>query len=413
MSGQVVRLRYVLRPIEDRDHGGLPILSVYRDHGVVPKASRDDNYNRTPEDLIRYLRVQPGNLVVNKMKAWSGSVAVSQYDGIVSGDYLVCGVVSTVVPRYLHYLMRSASIKAELRQRSTGIRPSQERLYWEDLAEIDVSLPVINEQRRIADFLDRETVRLESVRDCRRRQVELLQEFLSTQAYEAVRGLRVNGDRHASGVNWLADLPAGWSVQSVGWQFEVLLGEMLDSQHTERAHLRPYLRNTNVQWDRIDVSDLASMSVLPAERCRYSLRRGDLLICEGGDPGRAAIWTGEIDEMYYQKALHRARPRSYTSSRWLFYCLMAAAKQGVFTSEGNLSTIAHLTGEQLRTHKFPVPERSEQDHITARLDELQRNLVNLELRVRTQIAQLAERQQALITAGVRGEIDVTTARGVA
>jgi len=90
MTATDVELRRLLRPRDDPNHPELGILSVYREHGVVPKDSRDDNVNKTPEDTGRYLRVRPGDLVVNKMKAWSGSVAVSKYDGIVSGDYLVC-----------------------------------------------------------------------------------------------------------------------------------------------------------------------------------------------------------------------------------------------------------------------------------------------------------------------------------
>ena len=81
-----LRLRYVLSPREETDRADLQVLSVYRDHGVVLKDSRRDNHNKTPENLSRYQRVAVGDLVVNKMKAWSGSVAVSRYEGIVSPD---------------------------------------------------------------------------------------------------------------------------------------------------------------------------------------------------------------------------------------------------------------------------------------------------------------------------------------
>jgi hypothetical protein len=82
---------------------------VYRDHGVVPKHERADNFNRTPENLGSYQLVNPGDVVFNKMKAWSGSVAVSDHRGIVSPDYLVCRVSPGLYdPRYLHFLLRCA-----------------------------------------------------------------------------------------------------------------------------------------------------------------------------------------------------------------------------------------------------------------------------------------------------------------
>jgi type I restriction enzyme, S subunit len=104
-----VRLSSVLRDIDDREHPDLEVLSVYRDLGVIPKASRDDNFNKTPEDLSSYKRVRVGDLVINKMKAWSGSLAVSDYDGIVSGDYMVCAVKGSVDRRFLHHLLRSST----------------------------------------------------------------------------------------------------------------------------------------------------------------------------------------------------------------------------------------------------------------------------------------------------------------
>ncbi len=100
-----VPLRFVLRERDVRNRENATVLSVYREHGVVPKASRDDNFNKTPSDISSYKFVRPGDLAVNKMKAWQDSLAVSNYEGIVSGDYMVCEVTDpSVDPRFLHYL---------------------------------------------------------------------------------------------------------------------------------------------------------------------------------------------------------------------------------------------------------------------------------------------------------------------
>jgi type I restriction enzyme, S subunit len=407
-----VPLRYVLRPREEINRPDLRVLSVYRDHGVVPKDSREDNFNKTPLDLSRYQVVRPGDLVVNKMKAWQGSLAVSTHLGIVSPDYLVCAVAPGVDARYLHFLLRSAPLVAQYGSLSKGIRPAQWRLYWEDLATVLAQIPEIVEQRRIADFLDVQIARIEGVADARRRQIDLIGQRELSRVFDAISGATERGDRRFSGFPWLGDVPVDWPVLTVSSQFEVLLGKMLNQERARGEHLRPYLRNTNVQWDRIDTEDLLQMDFPPHERSRYEVRAGDLLICEGGQPGRSAIWDGSIPEIYYQKALHRARSRGRSSIRWLFYCLRAATALEVFTVEGNTTTISHLTGEQLRAHRFAFPDRQIQDRIVHQLDDaahLARQTTDLLTR---QLDLLAERRQALITAAVMGQIDVTTARGV-
>lgn len=239
-----------------------------------------------------------------------------------------------------------------------------------------------------------------------------LEEREISRVFAAVGGVDEPGTRKRSGLRWLGDVPEDWPVLSVSSQFEVLLGKMLNQERVRGEHLRPYLRNTNVQWDRIDTDDLLVMDFPPHERTRYEIRTGDLLICEGGQPGRSAIWDGRVEEIYYQKALHRARSRGRSSVRWLFYCLRAATALDVFAVEGNTTTIGHLTGEQLRAHRFPFPDRHVQDRLVVELDAAAVAARRAQSTIRKQVELLTERRQALITAVVTGQIDVATARGV-
>lgn len=277
---------------------------------------------------------------------------------------------------------------------------------------LPIEVPPLEEQRRIADFLDAESTRLGRVISARRRQVQLLEERSSARVLNAVRGVGEYGERVDSDISWLGDVPKSWPLLSVTSQFDVLLGKMLNPDRVSGEHLRPYLRNTNVQWDRIDVEDLLLMNFPPRERSRYEVLPGDLLICEGEQPGRAAIWTGPISEVYYQKALHRARSRGRSLVRWLFYCLKAATDLNVFAVEGNAATISHLTGEQLRAYRFPFPDRAIQDRIVSDLDAAALHDLHLNMRLEQQHQLMVERRQALITAAVTGRIDVTTARGI-
>ena len=163
-SGPRVRMKFLFVPSAEANHPNEEVLSVYRDYGVIPKASRDDNFNRTPENVDRYLLVRPGDLVVNRMKAWQGSLGVSAHRGIVSGDYEVLRPANDrLLPRFAHLYLRSPRMVAEYAVRSTGIRPSQWRLYWDQLGSVEVPIPPIEEQARIADYLDDQTNKIDAL----------------------------------------------------------------------------------------------------------------------------------------------------------------------------------------------------------------------------------------------------------
>lgn len=281
---------------------------------------------------------------------------------------------------------------------------TRDKLTQEDMREIPVPSPPIEEQRRIADFLDAETGRIDAMIQRRIRQKKLIEQRLLSRAYYAIRGETESGPRVDSGLSWLGTIPASWPVLSVASQFDIRLGKMLNAERAAHGNLRPYLRNSNVQWDRIDTEDLLEMDFPTAEKDRYRVLRGDLLICEGGQPGRAAIWDGRIEEIYYQKALHRARTRGRSRPRWMYYCLLSATALDVFSVEGNVSTISHLTGEQLAKHHFPFPEPETQDRIIANLDETTRRENQLAEALDRQIDLLVERRRALITAAVNAQV---------
>lgn len=408
---RTVPLWSLFERVKDVGHPDEEMLSVYRDHGVIKKSSRDDNFNKTAENRDIYQLVDVGWLIINRMKAWQGSVGVSFLRGTVSGHYICFRPQHDEDSRFLNWLLRSDVYAYEYARLSRGVRPAQIEIDNDALRTLPIHLPPMDEQRRIADFLDAETARIDEVASRRSRQLALLADAEVARIFDALTGRSLSSARVDSGLRWLGSVPTSWAIAPVSAHFEVLLGKMLNPDRASGGHLRPYLRNTNVQWDRIDVSDLLEMDFPPSERSRYEVLPGDLLVCEGGEPGRAAIWHGEVSEIYYQKALHRVRPRSDSEPRWLFYCLRLAAAMNVFAVEGNLTTIAHLTGEQLRAQRFPFPSASRQREIVHALDEAGQHAQTLARALNRQQALLAERRQALITATVAGQFDVTTARG--
>jgi type I restriction enzyme S subunit len=144
-----------------------------------------------------------------------------------------------------------------------------------------------------------------------------------------------------------------WPLVRLADHVESCLGKMLDAKKN-RGVLQPYLGNSNVRWGKFDISDLAEMRFEAHEDERYSLRAGDLVVCEGGEPGRCAIWNGPTG-MKIQKALHRIRPKETLDTYYLFYWFCLASKAGNLESHFTGTTIKHLTGKALAALKVPLP----------------------------------------------------------
>lgn len=265
-----------------------------------------------------------------------------------------------------------------------------------------------DQQRAIAAFLDTETARIDAVISRRRRMIDLVESRFSVAVIHAVTGSQVAGPRRQSSVEWIGDIPESWGTPWLGANFHTQLGKMLNAQTGAGPEQFPYVRNTNVQWDRFELDDLATMHFGQEDRARCQLQAGDLLVCEGGEVGRSAVWPGEPKQVYFQKAIHRVRPLGAGNTRFLMYCLRAAAHLGVFAIEGNQSTIVHLTGEKLREHRFPFPPPDEQQRIVEVLDVHRDELAETTRRLREQISLLQERRQALITAAVTGQLEITS-----
>ncbi len=172
-------------------------------------------------------------------------------------------------------------------------------------------------------------------------------------------------------------IPEDWGVSTVGCEFEVKLGKMLDAEKNVGVS-KPYLGNKAVQWDRIDISDLPTVPMSRADIERFRLRRGDLLVCEGGEVGRAAIWDGPIEECYYQKAIHRLRPVGGFDSRVMAALLRLWSDRGQLVNYVTQTSIAHLPREKFMEVPMPVPPPMEQRAIAEALGDVDALLGALE-----------------------------------
>lgn len=183
------KFKFHLRVDEHKGFPDLEVLSLYREYGVIPKNSRTDNHNVTSEDTSNYKHVVKNNFVVNKMKAWQGSVAVSEYEGIISPAYYVYKFTSSKInPKYFHYLIRNKSYTPEFRRLSVGIREGQWDLTRYALENILILIPPMNEQNDIVNFLDRRCELIDSLILEKKELILKLEEYKKSLIYEYVTG---------------------------------------------------------------------------------------------------------------------------------------------------------------------------------------------------------------------------------
>ena len=209
-----------------------------------------------------------------------------------------------------------------------------------------------------------------------------------------------------SGIEWLAEIPAHWKVAPIYARYQVALGKMLDTKKNFGDSPGEYVRNSDVQWDSVNTINLPTMDFPPQERDRYRLQFGDLLVCEGGEVGRTAIWQGTTGEYFYQKAIHRVRPLSDQEvPRFLYYTMRMLSAKGVFVAGSNPNTIDHLTAVQLRHYRILFPPCTEQNAIAAFLDNETEKIDVMVERKERLIELLQEKRTALVTRAVTKGID--------
>jgi len=211
---KVLRMCYMFKPVSIKNTSGEINLSVYRDYGVIPTDSRDDNHNVISEDTSNYKLVEEGDFVMNKMKCWMGSLGLSDYRGIVSPSYTVMKPLQSNYHKYTHYLLRSPQYIPQYKRLSYGVREGQWDLRFEDFRELPCLIPPLSEQQQIVSFLDTKTSLIDSLIEKTQRKIELLKEKKSSLINEVVtKGLNPNVEMKDSGVEWIGKIPSNWLIK--------------------------------------------------------------------------------------------------------------------------------------------------------------------------------------------------------
>lgn len=377
----------------------------------VDISSIDNGSNRVVEPKLVLGRLAPsrarqvvraGDIVLSTVRTYLKNTAIvpDDLDGATAstGFSVLRSDPDRVDPRFLFYRVREPSFVESLSEKQTGT--SYPAVRDRDVRAMAFSFPPLDEQRWIVEAIEEQLSRLDAGVESLQRAKRNLAHFRASVLRAAVEGRLVEQaddgssqlDLRASlieqrrllhgvenpgkrlcepeSVEALGPTPAHWPVVPLSGLAETRLGKMLSKKSKTGTRPRPYLRNLNVQWHRFDLSDVAEMDIHEEEVDRYRLKQGDLLVCEGGEVGRCAVWEGAEGEMYYQKALHRVRPIPGVSPYYLALVFEYLTSNMLIGSFVTGSTIDHLPQEDLRRLPIPVPPFEEQLRMLGEVDRI-------------------------------------------
>ena len=402
----VEKLKYNLFRHELRNYiGKSQVLSVYREYGVIPKDSRSDNHNVTSEDTSNYKLVKPNNLVINKMKAWQGSMGISNYEGIVSPAYFIYKFSNKkILPQYLHYLLRSC-YKDEFRRISGGIREGQWDLSPSLFENTLLLIPSVVEQDKIVSHITQKCSEIDALTADIQTQIETLEEYKKSVITEAVtKGLDPNVEMKDSGVEWIGEIPKEWNIIKAKYIF---------SQRNERGNTKSLqLLSPTQKYGVIPQSMYEELTGMKAvklnDKTDYSLLKtihsGDFCIS-------LRSFQGGFEYSDYEGVVSPAYQIFYPTVSIVNKYYKFIFKDQSFIEKMNSYTLSLRDGKNIAFDDFgnsylPVPSLQEQQKIA---DFLDKKCSEIDLTIsekQQQLETLAEYKKSLIYEYVTGKKEV-------
>lgn len=290
-----------------------------------------------PEGMKKSRYVQPGDFLLSNSMSF-GRPYILKIDGCIHDGWLVLRDKENLFDkRFLYYYLSAETTYMKFKGMAVG--GVVNNLNSEMVRKVTVPVPTKTEQSVIADRLDT----VNTIISLRQQQLAKLDELVKARFVEMF-GDVIHNDKK-------------WKEYRFSDITSSRLGKMLDAKQQTGKHSFPYLANANVQWFRFETDNLNRMDFNEAEQVEFSLKDGDLLVCEGGEIGRCAVWHNQVQSCYFQKALHRVRCNQeiilpdYLAWWFKFNC----ENNGFAAIEGAKATIAHLPGAKLKQLLVVVP----------------------------------------------------------
>lgn len=337
-----------------------------------------------------------------------GKIVTASFDSAINQDLKALFVNLNVEKPYLVYWYRSIANLIE----SLGTGTTVKGIRLEILKGLEFPLPPLAEQKVIADKLDELLAQVESTKARLDAIPAILKSFRQSVLAAAVSGKLTEEWRgnasyldseHMEPWGWFG-VPTSWDVQLYSELTDSRLGKMLDKGKNTGLPTN-YLGNINVRWFDFELSNLQEILVSEKELLELKVQYNDVLICEGGEPGRCAIWKSRNNEsIIYQKALHRARVDTKLLPEWLAYNLKNDADSLKLNQLFTGTTIKHLTGKALKRYPIRVPSTEEQAEIVRRVEELFAFADKVESQVNAAQLRVNNLTQSILAKAFRGEL---------
>ncbi len=412
----VRNLRTLIRHRNERNRPDLPLLSVAREKGVFVRSltDADENHNVIPEDLSNYKVARGGDLVINKMKAWQGSMGIAPCDGIVSPAYFVFDF-AIANHAFGQALLRSKPYVAHFGQASDGVRVGQWDLTIPAMRQIPVLVPPADEQAAMVRFLDYANGRLERAIRAKRKVIALLHEQKQAIIHRAVTGkAEVSGQRSAvsmkpSGIPWLGDIPEHWELWRISRFARV--GNGSTPSRAKPAYwnggTHPWLNSAQVNRGSITSADQFVTPTALRECHLPKVPAGSVLVAitgQGKTRGTSAVLG--IEATISQHIAFITPRVSVASPEFIHLALSAAYLQLRASSEDSGSTKGAITCEELKRFKIAIPPTPEQEALLKHVQTETRTLITAIARLEREIELLREYRTRLVADVVTGKLDV-------
>ena len=367
----------ILMPGEHCDRG-VPVVKV-RDifdgridesNLLLTQPSIDDAYKRS--------RLRDGDVLIT-IRGTTGRVAVvpKELDSAnITQDTARVRVNLSESNQFVYYVLQSQVVQHQVALHTIG--QAVKGINIRDVKSLFIPLPEkLAEQRAIAGALSDVDALIGALDQLLAKKRDLKQAAMQQllTGHQRLPGFAPANPRFQQ--TDIGLIPDDWEASTVGREFDIQLGKMLDAEKNTGV-LKPYLGNRAVQWDRIDTSELPMIAMSKLDLERFRLKQGDLLVCEGGDVGRAAVWDSPLEECYFQKALHRLRPRRGFNSRLMIAFLRLMSARGQLLNYVTQTSIAHLPKDKFVTVPLPMPPAAEQTAIAEVLSDMDAELAALE-----------------------------------
>jgi type I restriction enzyme S subunit len=350
-----------------------------------------------------------GDVLFGKLRPYLAKAHLAQQPGVCTTELLVMKPQPEVYGKFLLYSLLNEGFISLVDSSTFGSK--MPRADWDFIGGVHVPVPPPAEQRTIAGFLDRETVRLDALVEAKERWLELLAEKRRALITHAViRGLNPSAPLRHSGIHWLGKIPKHWNLTRLKFVAEVRGGLTLGKKYgVAELNEYPYLRVANVQDGHLNLDDVATVFVPEVEAQSCLLQSGDVLMNEGGDPdklGRGCVWHGQVQPCLHQNHVFAVRPHKILSE-WLDAWTSSEAAKSYFESRAKQTTnLASISGRNIKELPVPLPADEEQRAIVAYIGAATAKLDALRAATERTIALLKERRSALIAAAVTGNIKI-------